>query len=194
MFRYARSVAPPGAVVVAPEGPQAFYAEPWRPDVARRRVGYGWVADRPRDDAEARNRDLLARALDAAQAEHALDAARTCLLAYSQGVGVAADFAVHARERVSGLVGLAGGVPEKARASLAALAGLPVLWISGRRDPYYAPAYNDAVVAAWRAARVDLTTEVLDRGHDVLEPARERVRAWIAAQGCAGTGPGSAVP
>ena len=185
LFGYAREVAPADAVVVAPEGPQPFYAERWRADVGHRRVGYGWIADRPRDDAEARNRDLLERALELAAAEHPIDPARTWLLGYSQGVGVAADFAVHAPERIAGFVGLAGGVPAASRAALAALRGRPVLWITGTRDRFYPADYNAGVLEALEAAGTDLTSVVLESGHDILDAAREHLHAWFVANGSA---------
>jgi len=184
MFAYARAVAPDGAVVVAPEGPQAFYAERWRDDnVGKRRIGHGWIADRGRrPDAEARNRDLLTQALDLAAEQHTIDPARTFLLGYSQGVGVCADFAVHARERVAGLVGLAGGVPSVNRPSLTTLAGLPMLWVTGSRDRFYTEAYSDEMMSALRAAGIDLASAVYEVGHGVLEPAQEAVAAWLSAR------------
>ena len=182
MFAYARSVAPPGAIVIAPEGPQAFYAERWRKDVGARRIGYGWIADPDRAAAEARNRAFLGKALDHAAGLHALDPARTIVLGYSQGVGVAADFAVHARERIGGLVGLAGGVPTANRPALGALEGLPVLWLTGTEDRYYAADYNAKVVERLAASGTDLDAAALELGHDLLEPVRTRVADWLAVR------------
>ncbi|MDA1193975.1 MAG: hypothetical protein O2894_02215 [Planctomycetota bacterium] len=181
MLAYAESVAPPEALVVAIEGPQAFYAESWRAEVGARKIGYGWIADPRRADAEARNRDLLHRALDEAATRLPLDPARTVILGYSQGVGVAADFCVHARERVGALIGLAGGVPTANRGALDALAGLPVLWLTGRRDRFYTAEYSAHLVLRLSAAGLALDAEILDAGHGVLEPAAERVSAWISA-------------
>lgn len=181
MFRYAREVAPPGTVIVAPEGPQAFYAERWKPEPGQRRVGYGWIADRPRDDAEVRNRVFLGQALGMAAAEHPIDPTRTCVLGYSQGVGVGADFAMHALGRVTGLIGLGGGVPSDGRPALSLWHGRPALWITGTRDRFYPADYNAAVIEALEAAGIDLESAILDLGHDLLDAARERVAAWLAA-------------
>lgn len=182
MFTYARRVAPTGTIVIAPEGPQAFYAERWRKDVGARRIAYGWIADPDRPAAEARNRDFLGKALDHAAASHAIDPARTVVLGYSQGVGVAADFAVHARKRIGGLIGLAGGVPTANRPSLGALEGLPVLWLTGTCDRYYAADYNAKVVERLAAAGAELTAEALDLEHALLDDVAPQVRAWLAAR------------
>ena len=182
MFAYAKSVAPAGTIVIAPEGPQAFYAERWRKDVGARRIGYGWIADPDRAAAEARNRDFLGKALDHAAEAHAIDPARTVVLGYSQGVGVAADFAVHARERVGGLIGLAGGVPTANRPALGALEGLPVLWLTGTRDRYYAADYNAKVVERLAASGTDLEAEALDLEHALLDDVAPRVTAWLSAR------------
>ncbi len=182
MFAFAQTVAPPGAVVVAPEGPQAFYAERWRKDVGNRAIAYGWLADPRRPDAEARNRTLLAGALDTAHAVHPLDPARTILLGYSQGVGVAVDFAVHHKRRVAGIVGLAGGVPTHGRQALPTLRGLPVLWLTGLRDRFYTPEYCARMVEQLEAAGTELDAEALDVGHGILPPTEARVAAWIAAR------------
>jgi len=185
MLAYAVSVAPPGALVVAPEGPSAFYG-PRRPrDGTPRRIDYGWIADPRRPDAEARNRDLIARALDIAAARHEIDPRRTWLLGYSQGVGVAVDYFAHHPEHIAGLIALAGGVPPHGRERLTALRGRPLLWITGTRDAAYPPAYEDVLLATLRGADLRLDETVLDETHDLLEPARERVRAWLSAQNAA---------
>ena len=183
MFAFARSVAPAGALVVAPEGPSAFYDERWRPEkLVGRRIGYGWIADPRRAEAEARNRDLIDRALEVAAERHPLDPARTFVVGFSQGVGVAADWWAHAPARAAGLAGLAGGVPAANRSALAALARRPVLWISGRTDPLYPPDYVAAVLVALREAGVALDAHDLDAGHDLLDVARPLVRGWLAAR------------
>lgn len=183
MFDYACSVAPAGTIVVAPEGPSSFYTRTRLPDGTRKRgVSHGWIADEPRQPSERRNRELLAGALDLAAEQHPIDPARTWLLGYSQGVGVATDFFVHAPERVAGMVALAGGVPDHGRPALRALAGRPVLWVCGTEDDAYPPLYMDAIVEDLEQAGVALERLVLPTGHAVLEPAREQVTAWLAAR------------
>jgi len=181
MLDYAVSVAPEGAIVLAPEGPSAFYGPRVRERAIGRRVDYGWIADPRRPDSEARNRSLITGAIEHAAGRHALDRERAWLLGFSQGVGVAMDFAVHHRERVAGVVGLAGGVPPHGRPALDRLAGLPLLWVTASKDPDYPPDYEAELLSRLREAGAAVEALELDAGHDVLEPARAAVRSWLAA-------------
>ena len=183
MFEYARRVAPPHAIVVAPEGPSTFYARQRLPDGGRkRRVAHGWIADEPRQPSERRNRGLISGALDHAAQHHPLDPTRSFALGFSQGVGVATDFLVHHPERVRGLAGLAGGVPAHGRRELARITGRPVLWVCGETDDAYPPLYMDALLEDFERAGVTPERLVLPTGHDLLEPARAQVTAWLATQ------------
>lgn len=179
MLRYAASVAP-GAVVAAPHGPSAFA----RRGPGHRRPAFGWIAADPRDPEDARNTAYLAAALDALTARPDVDGARVGLLAFSQGVGVVTHFLATHPGRARCLVGLAGGFAAAYRERLLpALAGVPVLWITGRQDAAYPPAYTDALVEAARAAGVAIEDQALDAGHDLLESARTLVAPWLEAQG-----------
>ena len=181
LLDYAADVAPPATTLVAPEGPSAFYRRPRSSGGASAGgIGHGWIADPRRADAERRNDALIAAALDVARKRQPDLPPRVVLLAFSQGVGVATRFACSHPERVAGLVGLAGGVPAAWRDRLAALAGIPVLWVTGSRDHAYARDYNRAVVAALDAAGADLRAVELDADHGLLDDARDTVRAWLA--------------
>lgn len=180
MLAYAESVAPENAIVVAPEGPSAFYGPRVRERALGRRIDYGWLADPRRPDSEARNRDLIGQALDFVTERHAVDPARTFLMGFSQGVGVAVDYFVHNPERIAGLVGLAGGVPQHGRERLGALAGRPVFWVTALQDADYTVAYERKLVGQMHEAGIALDTLELDEGHDLLEPAAGAVRTWLA--------------
>jgi predicted esterase len=181
MFAYARAVAPPHCIVVAPEGPSTFYARQRLPDGTRkRRIAHGWIADEPRQPSERRNRDLLGGALELAAERHPIDPSRTFLVGFSQGVGVATDFFVHEPERVHGMVGLAGGVPAHGRKPLSKLAGRPLLWVCGKEDDSYPPLYMDALMEDFERGGVNVERLVLPVGHYVLEPVQEALSAWLA--------------
>jgi phospholipase/carboxylesterase len=183
MLAYARSIAPPGTVVVAPEGPQAFYRRPRAPGgAAKGGVGYGWIADPRRADADVRNDALIAAALDAAAQRRPIRRDAILLLGYSQGAGVATHFALRQPASVAGLVGLAGGVPSAWRDRLAGLSATPVLWISGTRDASYPPDYVAPLRESFRAGGVPLEHLDLDEGHDLLARASPHVRSWLAAR------------
>jgi predicted esterase len=171
MFEYAIDVAGPGVVVVAPEGPSAFYRKA-RPASG---VAYGWIADPDREPSEARNDALI----DAALATRPLDPSRTVFLGYSQGVGVAVHYLFTRRDRARALVALAGGVPKASRHRLGALRGLDVLWVTGERDAAYPPDYEAELLQAMRGAGLTPQDVSLAADHALLDPARATVRSWL---------------
>jgi phospholipase/carboxylesterase len=188
MLGLGREVAGPGVVLVAPEGPQAFYRR--ATSGPAREVAYGWIADPRREDAETRNDALLAAALEAAAARVPIDPRRTAFLGYSQGVGVAAHFLVRHPRAARAFVALAGGVPAASRPSLAALRGTDLLWVTGETDVSYPPAYEEELLRAMRDLGLSVESVVLPAGHDLLDAAKESVRTWLASRIGAGFLPG----
>lgn len=190
MLEYAASVAPPEAVLVAPEGPSSFY----RPERAGRRaergaVDFGWAADPRREATDRRNTALILAAIEDAGRAVGIDPGRTVVLGYSQGVGVGAHFAASHPDRLGALVGLAGGVRMEVRPRLAGLGGRPLLWVGGERDRFYPPAYLGALVAELRGEGLRVDALRFRCGHGILDPAASAVRDWIH-RFLAGTVPG----
>jgi phospholipase/carboxylesterase len=181
ILEWVAGVAPEGTVVVAPEGPSAWYRQPGAPGgAAKGGVGHSWAADPRRDDSDRRNDALILAAVEAARERAPIDPARTVLLGYSQGVGVAAHVLASSPDLARGLVGLAGGVPLASRPRLSALAGKPVLWVTGTWDRAYPVAYAEGMVEALGRAGAAVEAAALDAGHALLDAAREPVAAWLA--------------
>lgn len=184
MARYARLVAPRGTVVLAPQAPSSWYRAPDGPGGASAAgVGYGWVADPCRDATDRRNAALLDAVWADACSTVPLDAGRSVLLGFSQGVGVAVAWLLAGGPVRGGLVALAGGVRVPLRERLPALAGLPTLWVTGQRDRAYPPAYTQALLPVLRAAGLRLEHVEVASGHAVSVPAAGAVRGWLAAHG-----------
>jgi predicted esterase len=179
LWAFAAPMAPATAWVVVPEGPSTFYRRPRPQGSSKSGIGHGWVADPARDLTDARNDALLRAAVAGAHAIAPVDPARTWLVAYSQGVGVAVHFALEYPHLVAGIVALAGGIPLAQRPRLERLQGKQVLWITGNRDPSYTPEYSEAVRVALIEAGVELESHVLDAAHDLLAPSAGLVRAWL---------------
>jgi len=174
------SVAPPSAAVAVPEGPERFHRDPRRPRSSP--TSNAWITTRDREPFDRRNDAFLRAALDAVREHVDAPPARTALVGFSQGAGVATHFALTSRDGVGALVGLAGGLAAVYRPRLGALSGLPVLWVSGTRDEAYPPAYVGEWLAALRAGGVDLEALELEAEHDLLGDAREAVRSYLAGR------------
>jgi|GEM_PF-6657414 len=183
MAGYARLVAPADAVVLAPEGPLSFYKTPQAEGgAAAGGVAFAWIADPRREESDARNSRLIEAAWAAANTEHPLDPRRTVVVGFSQGVGVGVHWLLEHPSHAAALVALAGGVRMPLRAQLSRLRGLATLWVTGRRDHAYPPAYMDALLPALADAGLDIERLDLPGGHAVPVPAADRVRTWIAAR------------
>lgn len=177
LLAFGRRVAP-DAVLAAPEGPSAF---------RRRRSGLTaeptrlWIstAGPSRSIEDLRNDRFLDAVLTAVGDRVPLDPQRTFVLGFSQGAGVALHWLTGRPDAARGLVGLAGGFAAAYRERLEQLAGRPVLWVSGSRDPAYPPAYVDDLVAALATARVGLDDRRLEAGHDLLDEAADTVSEWL---------------
>jgi predicted esterase len=180
MFAYARRVAPERAVVLAPEGPLSWYRRPGGSGgAAAGGVGYGWIADPRRDEADRRNTNFLEAVWSDANAARPLDPRRTAVLGFSQGVGVALAWLLEHPTRASHVVALAGGLRVPLRSRLPTLRGLRTLWVTGAEDTAYPRAYAADLIATLAAAGLGVERVELPGGHGVLEPAAERVRAWL---------------
>ena len=177
-FEYACTLAPE-AVVLMPEGPMSFYRRRRGAD-GHRLIGHAWIAELPREASDRRNDAYIHAALDAASAEAPIDPDRTVFLGFSQGVGVALHALLSQPTRARGLVGLAGGLAQAYREHLPRLAGKDVLWVTGQEDPAYTPDYAATLRDALEASGADVESHDLPVGHELMEPAAERVRAWLA--------------
>lgn len=179
-FAWLRATAPAACAVAVPVGPETFYRG--APDPGGRASAHAWIGSADRAAADARNDRYLAAVCDALGARAGGDVTRLWLAGFSQGVGVALHFALGARPRVRGLLALAGGFAAAYRARLPALAGLPLLCVSGTQDAAYPPAYVAALRADFERAGLAVTHRELEAGHDLLEAARAPAALWLAAQ------------
>lgn len=182
LLAFLAEVAPASHGLLVPDGPSSFYRRPSPRGSTKRGIGRGWIADPDRTDTDSRNDALLAAALALGAEQYGAPPERTWLLAYSQGVGVAAHFLALNPGAAAGLIGLAGGIPRPFRPKLTSLAGKPILWVTGTRDRSYPSAYCAAVVESISAGGADLSHCILDADHDLLPHAGAAVADWLRTQ------------
>ncbi len=170
-------MAPAHVAVAVAYGPETWYRRPSQG--AKAGSGQAWMGASERAPYDARNDRYLDAVRRALGAEPRLDASRFVLAGFSQGVGVALHYACGARAGLRALVGLAGGLAQAYRPRLPALAGLPLLWVSGTRDGSYPPSYTGALVAEFARAGLEVEPLALEAGHDLLDPAAPATRAFL---------------
>ena len=181
-FDYAVSLVESSWTVLVPVGPSSFYVRSKEGEGTNARgVAYAWIAHRDREAVDARNAAFIDASIEAAGRRVSFDRNRISWLGFSQGVGVAMHAARSLPSRPRAFVGLVGGVPKRARALCAPLAGMPTLWVSGARDTLYPPDYMRELVADLRGVGLAVKHESLDAGHEIRKAAQAMARAWFMA-------------
>jgi len=130
-------------------------------------------------DLLARTRDLAAFVAEAV-ARYELDPARLIAVGYSNGANIAASLMLRHPGVIAGAVLMRAMVPfEPEPGAPPALAGAPVLLLSGRLDPIAGPAQAERLAAILGGAGADVTLHWEEAGHG-LAPAEAGVaREWL---------------
>lgn len=134
----------------------------------------GWMTREDRDAAIANNVAYVDAVIDRVMA----DAPRLVCIGFSQGVAMAFRSAVRGARRAQAVVAVGGDVPPELLRD-ASLAFPPVLLVRGERDEWYTQPRLDADAAALAARGTDLTTAVLDGGHDWSASATAAAAAFL---------------
>ena len=154
-------------------------------------IGYAWYAIDwsafpPRADAaQAReSRDRLTRFLGEAVATYGADPAGVHLLGFSQGASMALAVALSRPDLVRSAVAHSGRVlrPLLPESPPPGLAGLPVLWQHGRRDPVVPVAFADEARGLLEPLGVALTRRDYDLGHEIGPESLHDLAGWLAAR------------
>jgi phospholipase/carboxylesterase len=179
MMREARRIAPDGFAVASLQGFHQHIREP-KEEGGPLRYGFGWVTSfRPEDSISLHHRallDLIASLVD----QRIADRNRIFLLGFSQSCALNYRFAFTHAETLRGAVGICGGLPgDWDTSELYKQTGASVLHLTGTRDEIYPPPrVRDYAERLGQRAR-DVEVKSYDAGHEITEPMREDVRAWL---------------
>lgn len=164
-----RAVAP-GAALLSPRG---AVLENGMPRFFRR------LAEGVFDEADLRRRALdLAGFVAAARGRYGIPA--PLALGFSNGANIAAATLLLSPGTLAGAVLLRPMVPF-AETPTAALAGTPVLILSGRADPIVPAAQAERLARDLAAAGAEVEHAVLPAGHGLTDADVARARAFVAA-------------
>jgi phospholipase/carboxylesterase len=180
MMREARRMAPDGFAVASLQGFHQHIREP-REEGGPLRYGFGWVTSfRPEDSITLHHR-ALRRLVASLADENVADRARVFLLGFSQSCALNYRFAFTHAEVLRGVVGICGGLPSDWDESVLYRQTLaPVLHLAGEHDEVYPPSrVRDYAEQLGQRAR-DVEVKSYDAGHEITEPMREDVRAWLS--------------
>ncbi|HEY0376255.1 MAG TPA: dienelactone hydrolase family protein [Pyrinomonadaceae bacterium] len=179
MMREARLMAPDDFAVASLQGFHQHIREP-KEEGGPLRYGFGWVTSfRPEDSIRLHHRallDLITSLVD----ERIADRNRIFLLGFSQSCALNYRFAFTHAETLRGVVGICGGLPgDWGESKLYKQTGASVLHLTGGRDEFYPPPrVRDYAEQLGQRAR-DAEVKSYDAGHEITQPMREDVRAWL---------------
>jgi predicted esterase len=182
-LREAQAIAPDGFAIASLQGPHQHMKEPRKPG-GPLRFGFGWLTNfRPEESVAIHHRALL-DLIDSLTEEGVADAKRVFLLGFSQSCALNYRFAFTHPEVLRGVIGICGGIPGDWETSkLYRPTGTRVFHLSGERDEYYPPSRVSDYAAQLRLRASDVEFKSYDAGHEIVQPMREDMRAWLAQHG-----------
>ncbi|HZH89118.1 MAG TPA: hypothetical protein VEX70_00725 [Pyrinomonadaceae bacterium] len=184
MMREAKLIAPGGFAVAALQGFHQHLKEPREPGGALR-YGFGWLTNFHPEDSVALHHRALLDMIDQLTGEGIADPARVFLLGFSQACALNYRFAFTHATRLSGIVGICGGLPgDWETGGHYRKTDAAVLHLSGARDEYY-PAERVADYAARLSERArDVEFRSYEAGHELTLAMREDARVWLGRRAC----------
>ena len=183
MMREGRAIAPSDFAIASLQGFHQHIKEP-KEKGGPLRYGFGWLTNfRPEDSVAVHHRALL-DLINSLVDEGIADSERIFLLGFSQSCALNYRFAFTHPESLRGVVGICGGLPgdwessESYKPTRAA-----VLHLHGNRDEFYPPARIGNYAAQLRQRTHDVEMKGYDAEHEITQPMREDVRAWLQEHG-----------
>ena len=178
-LREARAIAPKGFAIASLQGPHQHLREPKAPG-GPLRFGFGWLTNfRPEESVAIHHRALL-DLIDSLTEEGVADRTGIFLLGFSQSCALNYRFAFTHPDVLRGVIGICGGMPgdwETSTIYQPTKAG--VFHLSGDRDEYYPTARVSGYAQQLRMRAGDVEFKGYDAGHEIVQPMRDDVRAWL---------------
>ena len=178
-LREAQAIAPKGFAIASLQGPHQHLREPKAPG-GPLRFGFGWLTNfRPEESVAIHHRALL-DLIDTLTEEGIADRQRVFLLGFSQSCALNYRFAFTHPDVMRGVVGICGGLPGDWETSeLYQQTDAAIFHLSGERDEYYPPSRIENYEAQLRERAHDVSVKSYDAGHEIVQPMRDDIRAWL---------------
>jgi phospholipase/carboxylesterase len=179
MMREALAIVPDDFAIASLQGPHQHLKDPKEPG-GPLRFGFGWLTNfRPEESVVVHHRALL-DLIDSLTADGVADPRRIFLLGFSQSCALNYRFAFTHPNVLRGVIGICGGIPgdwensEVYRSTKSA-----VFHLTGERDEFYPPARTANYAAQLRQRAADIEFRSYDAGHEIVQPMRDDMRAWL---------------
>src|SRR2546429_5505687 len=178
-LREAKMIAPEGFALAALQGPHQHLREP-KEKGGPLRFGFGWLTSyRPEESVAIHHRALI-EMIEAVTKEGIADRKKIFLLGFSQSCALNYRFAFTHPDILRGVIGICGGMPgDWETSALYQPTKAGVFHLSGDRDEYYPTARVSGYAQQLRMRAGDVEFKGYDAGHEIVQPMRDDVRAWL---------------
>lgn len=178
-LREAQAIAPRGFAIASLQGPHQHLREPKAPG-GPLRFGFGWLTNfRPEESVAIHHRAVL-DLVDSLTKEGVADRTGIFLLGFSQSCALNYRFAFTYADVLRGVIGICGGMPgDWETNALYQPTKAGVFHLSGDRDEYYPTSRLSGYAQQLRMRAGDVEFKGYDAGHEIVQPMREDIRAWL---------------
>ena len=179
MMREARVIAPSDFAIASLQGFHQHMKEP-KEKGGPFRYGFGWLTNFHSEDSVVVHHRALLDLINSLVEEGTADRERVFLLGFSQSCALNYRFAFTHPESLRGVVGICGGLPSDWESSeLYKPTTAAVFHLTGEHDEFYTPARVAGYAKQLRRRAREVEVKNYDCGHEITEPMREDVRAWL---------------
>ncbi len=176
MMREAQAVASDGFVLASVQGPHQHF----RPTENGYRVGFGWLTDYRSDESVAVHHEFLQFVIGSLIDEGIVDPERVYLYGFSQACALNFRFALTYPETARGIIGVCGGVPGDLESNEKfSVTNADVFYLYNTEDEFYPLEKYESYAERLRKFAPKLRTEVYESKHEIVDPMRDDIRAWL---------------
>jgi predicted esterase len=182
MMREAQQMAPDGFAIASLQGFHQHIKEP-RETGGPLRFGFGWLTSYRSEESVAVHHQALLDLIKDLTDEGVADPARIFLLGFSQSCALNYRFVFTHADRLSGVVGICGGIPgDWETSTLYRRAPVDVFHLAGTRDEFYPPQRLADYERQLRTRARTVVFKSYDAGHEFVPEMRIDVKRWLAQQ------------
>jgi len=186
MMREAQVLAPDNFAIATLQGFHQHIKEP-RESGGPLRFGFGWLTNFRSEESVALHHQALIDLIKKLSDERIADPSRVFLLGFSQSCALNYRFAFTHPERLSGVVGICGGIPgDWETSSTYRQAEIDVLHLAGTRDEFYPPERVRDYERQLKARARSVEFKSYDATHEIVPEMRSDVVQWLTRRVTAG--------
>lgn len=176
MMREARSVAPADFVIASIQGPHQHF----RRTETGYRIGFGWLTEHRPEEFVRLHHDFALGVIERLAGEGLIDRSRVFLFGFSQACALNFRFALTYPQVACAVIGLCGGVPGDLETNAVYRpTDADIFYLYNTDDEFYPLEKYESYAERLSAFAPKLETRVYESKHEIVEPMREDIRAWI---------------